>query len=168
MARPKRTEDRPFPWRCGNCGQNQVYPVATPYTTTINYDGRAYEVAVPDLELPTCANCGEVVFDNQAGDQINRALRQQLGLLQPEQIRAGRMELGLNQRDFGAQLGVAEESVSRWETGAQVQSRVVDRQIRLFFELPAVRTALSRLDKGEPVGVTVRVNDALETNVTVG
>ena len=37
---------------------------------------------------------------------------------------------------LAAQLGAAEESVSRWETGAQVQSRGFDRQIRLFFALP--------------------------------
>lgn len=155
MARPKRTVDRPFPWRCGNCGQEQVDRVNTPYTTTINYDGRAYEVVVPDLELPTCANCGEVVFDNQTGHQINRALRQQLGLLQPDQIRDGRTQLGLNQRDFAARIGVAEESVSRWETGAQVQSRVVDRQIRLFFALPDVRATLCKIDEGEAIGETV-------------
>lgn len=81
MARPKRTVDRPFPWRCGNCGQEHVDRVSTPYTTTIHYDGRAYEVVVPDLQLPICANCGEVVFDNHTGHQINRVLRQQLGLL---------------------------------------------------------------------------------------
>lgn len=154
MARPKRTVDRPFPWRCGSCGQDQVYRVTTSYTTTINYDGRAYEVVVPDLELPTCSNCGEVVFDNHAGHQINGALRRQLGLLQPEQIRAGRTQLGLNQRDFAAQLGAAEESVSRWETGAQVQSRGFDRQIRLFFALPDARSLLARLDRGEPIGET--------------
>lgn len=155
MARPKRTEDRPFPWRCGNCGEEQVYRVATPYTAAINYDGRTYEVVVPCLETPTCANCGEVVFDNHTGHQISRALRQQLGLLQPEQIRAGRTELGLNQRDFAAQLGVAEESVSRWETGAQVQSRGFDRQIRLFFALPVVRSTLSKIEQGAPIGETV-------------
>jgi DNA-binding transcriptional regulator YiaG len=88
-----------------------------------------------------------VVFDNHTGHQINRALRQQLGLLQPEQIRAGRTQLGLSQREFAARLAVAEESVSRWETGAQVQSRVVDRQIRLFFALPEVRANLSKMSR---------------------
>lgn len=158
MARPKRNVDLPFPWRCGNCGQEQVDRVNTPYTTTISYDGRFYNVVVPDLELPTCANCGEVVFDNHTGHQINRALRRQLGLLQPEQIRAGRTQLGLNQRDFAAQLGAAEESVSRWETGAQVQSRGFDRQIRLFFALPDARNLLARLDRGELIGETVQAS----------
>ena len=157
MTTPKRTVDRPFPWRCGNCGQEQVKRVTTPYTTTINYDGGAYQVEVPDLKLPTCANCGEVVFDNHVGHQINLALRQQLGLLQPEQIRTGRTQLGLNQRDFAALLGAAEESVSRWETGAQVQSRGFDRQIRVFFALPEARAALSKIEQGEHVGETAVV-----------
>jgi hypothetical protein len=47
MSRSIKTVDRPFPWRCGNCGQEQVDRVNTPYTTAINYDGRAYEVVVP-------------------------------------------------------------------------------------------------------------------------
>ena len=162
MARAKRTTDRPFPWRCGTCDQKEVYRTPTPYKTTIKYEGRPYDVEIPDLELPKCCNCGEVVFDNHAGHQIDRAFRQQLGLLQPEAIRAGRTELALSQKEFAARLGVAEESVSRWETGALIQSRVVDRQIRLFFELPSVRNALSQLAQGEPIGEAVKSSAAAE------
>lgn len=160
MARVNRTEDRPFPWRCGNCDQKEIYRIATPYKSIIKYDGRECQVDIPNLGLPTCSNCGEVVFDNHAGQQIDRALRQLLGLLQPDQIRAGRTQLGLDQNDFAAQLGVTEESVCRWETAAQIQSQLVDRQIRLFFELPSVRKALNLLMSGEPIGETVRAADA--------
>ena len=157
MARAKRTKDRPFPWRCGSCDEKEVYRTPSAYKTTIKYEGRPYDVELPDLELPKCRKCGEVVFDNHAGHQINRVLRQQLGLLQPDQIRAGRNELGLSQRDFAAHLGVAEESVSRWETGALIQSRVVDRQIRLFFEFPSVREALIELQQGVSFGEVVKI-----------
>ena len=158
MARAKRTQDRPFPWRCGSCDEKEVYRTRTSYKTTIKYEGRPYDVEISDLEVPTCRKCGEAVFDNHAGHQINAALREQLGLLQPEQIRAGRTELDLSQRDFAALLGVAEESVCRWETGAQIQSRVVDRQIRVFFEFPAVREALSGFGHGKTFGETARVS----------
>ena len=159
MTRAKRTNDRPFPWRCGSCGEKEVYRTATSYKTSIKYDAREYEVDIPNLDLCKCANCGEVIFDNDAGHQINLALRQRLGLLQPDQIRSGRTQLGLNQNDFAAQLGVAEELLYRWETGVLVQSRVVDRQIRLFFELPSVRKALNQLDRGEPIGEIVRATE---------
>src|SRR4051812_8587902 len=117
----KSNRDRPFPWRCGNCGEKEVDRKATEHRTTIKYEGRPYEIVIPDLQLPTCKKCGEVVFDNFAGEQIDRAFRSQLGLLQADEIRAGRIQLGKNQKEFAAELGAAEESVSRWETGAQVQ-----------------------------------------------
>jgi putative zinc finger/helix-turn-helix YgiT family protein len=160
MARAKRTKDRPFPWRCGSCDEKEVYRTPTAYTTTVKYEGRAYEVEIPDLELPKCRKCGEIVFDNHAGHQINRVLRQQLGLLQPDQIRAGRNELGMSQREFAARLGVAEESVSRWETDALIQSRAVDRQIRVFFEFPEVREALGKFERGYSLGEAVKTEPA--------
>lgn len=160
MARLKRNKDRPFPWRCGSCDKKEVYRTPTPYQATIKYEGRPYDVEISDLELPKCRECGEVVFDNHAGHQINQALRKQLGLLLPDQIRTGRTKLGLNQGDFAAQLGVAKESVSRWETGALTQSRVVDRQIRLFFEFPAVRETLSQLQQGDVFGETANIESS--------
>lgn len=159
MIRLQRTADRPFPWRCGNCGETQVYRTAAPYTSTVNYDGQLCAIEIPCLSVPKCANCGEVVFDNNAGRQIDEALRQQLGLLQAEQIRAGRTQLGLEPDEFASQLGVTEERLAHWETGSQLQPRVVDREIRLYFELPAVRNALNRLELGERIGESVRATE---------
>lgn len=76
--RPNR--DRPFPWRCGNCGERDVDRKSTKHRTTIKYEGRHYEIVIPDLQLPTCKKCGEVVFDNFAGEQIDNAFRRQLGI----------------------------------------------------------------------------------------
>lgn len=159
MTRPERNYDRPFPWRCGPCGERQVYRIATSYKAAIKHDGQRFEVEISDLQLPTCKNCGEVVFDNDSGRQIDQALRRRLGLLQPDQIRAGRIQLGLGENEFAAQLGVSEESILRWETGAQTQPRAVDREIRLFFELPSVRSALSRIERGDLIGETVRATE---------
>jgi len=112
----------------------------------MNYEGRSYEFEVPDLEVFECRKCGEQLFNIEADHKISGAFRGELGLLQPEQVRAGRKALGLSQKELAAHLGVAEESISRWETGALIQSRVVDRQIRLYFQLPAVRTLLGAGD----------------------
>jgi hypothetical protein len=41
---------------------------------------------VPEFRVPRCQNCGAMVLDDDANDQITEALRQQLGLLSPQQI----------------------------------------------------------------------------------
>lgn len=99
------------------------------------------------------------MFDNDAGRQIDQVLRDQFGLLRPDQICAGRTKLGLDHEELASQLGVTEESLLRWESGAQLQPRVADREIRLYFEFPSVRIALDRLGRGEPIGETVRATE---------
>jgi DNA-binding transcriptional regulator YiaG len=47
------------------------------------------------------------------------------------------------QKELAVQLAVAEATLSRWETGGQIQQRAMDKLLRLFFGLPAVRVALA-------------------------
>jgi putative zinc finger/helix-turn-helix YgiT family protein len=134
--------DKPFPWRCPQCGRKEVRPATVCHTSRIKHDGRLYCVEVPELRVPRCEACGEMVFDNEADSQIADALREQLALLPPGQIRHNREQLGLSQRDLADHLGVAAETISRWENGALIQSRAMDRYLRVYFGVPAVRTAL--------------------------
>jgi putative zinc finger/helix-turn-helix YgiT family protein len=137
-----KSKGRPFPWRCAECGKKEVRPATVPYTAQIKHDGRLYSVEVSKLRVPRCGACGELVFDNDADEQIARALRDHLGLLPAGQIRASREELGLSQRELAEHLGVAVETISRWENGALTQSRAMDRYLRLYFGVPAARSAL--------------------------
>jgi len=89
-----------------------------------------------------CRACRELVFDNDADEQIAAALRQQLGLLSAEQIRANREQLRLSQRELADHLGVAVETISRWENGVLTQTRAMDRHLRVYFGVPAARAAL--------------------------
>lgn len=47
-------------------------------------------------------------------------------------------------------LGVAAETVTRWLSGALIQSRAMDDFMRLYFGLPEVRAALEDVGAGNP------------------
>jgi len=133
---------KPFPWRCPECGKKEVRPATVQHVSQIKHDGRLYSVEVPMLRVPQCIACGELVFDNGADDQIAEALREQLGLLPAAQIRKNREDLGLSQRTLAEHLGVAVETISRWENGVLTQTRAMDRYLRVYFGVPAARAAL--------------------------
>ncbi len=138
---------KPFPWRCPECGKKAVRPIVTNHRTEVRHDGRIHAIELPKLRVPRCTQCGELVFDNEADAQIARALREHLHLLSAEQIRANREELRLSQRGMAKQLGVAPETISRWENGVLTQTRAMDRYLRLYFGVPAARAAL--VDRGD-------------------
>jgi hypothetical protein len=45
------------------------------------YEGQPFLLDLPRFNIPRCAECGELVFDNWADEQIERAFRAQVGLL---------------------------------------------------------------------------------------
>jgi putative zinc finger/helix-turn-helix YgiT family protein len=110
---------------------------AVSYATTIEHDGRAYRVEVPALTVPQCGHCQASGIDAEADRQISAAFRHAARLLTPEEIREGREKLGMTQKQFASLLGVGEATVSRWETGAQIQQRAMDRFLRLCLASPA-------------------------------
>jgi hypothetical protein len=73
-----RTAGRPFPWHCPRCRQKTVNLQTIPFETERWYEGQLYQVKILELSVPVCSNCGEVVFNQAAEDQVNRALRSQL------------------------------------------------------------------------------------------
>ncbi len=107
----------------------------------MSHDGRTYSVEVPDLAAARCENCGELVLDDAANEQISLAFRQRLGLLTPQEIRGKRESLGLTQKQLASRLGIADATLSRWETGGQIQQRALDKLMRLYFSMSEVRDA---------------------------
>jgi putative zinc finger/helix-turn-helix YgiT family protein len=136
-------ESKPFPWKCGHCGQRAVRRHVGPYSAEMEYDGRTYKFDIDDLETPRCEECGAMVLDDAANRRISAELRKHLGLLAPEQIRRNREALDKTQKQMASSLGIAEATLSRWETGAQIQQRAMDRLLRLFFGSEQVRSALA-------------------------
>ena len=143
----RKRHGRPFPWRCFNCLKEEVYPATIPYAADIKHDGRMHHIEIPKLTIPKCRACGEVVFSNSADDQIVQALRAHLNLLTPQQIRERRKALGLKAKELAERLGVAKETLSRWETGMMIQSRAMDNLLRGYFAVPELRAVLGGQDQ---------------------
>jgi putative zinc finger/helix-turn-helix YgiT family protein len=128
--------NRSYPKRCGKCGQKKMELAAVPYATTIEHDGRSYQMEIPDLTVLRCANCRAISIDDAADQQISAAFRREAKLLPLEDIRQGRENLELTQKQLANLLGVSEATVSRWETGAQICQRAMDRFLRLCLASP--------------------------------
>jgi len=125
--------ERVFSKRCGKCRERAMALASVPYSIQIDHDGRKYQVSIPDLVVPRCGNCGEISIDHEAGKAIDAAFRRKAKLLTPEEIRAKREALGVTQEQFAEWFGVAASTVSRWETGSQVQQHFHDGILRAFF-----------------------------------
>ena len=145
-------QTKPFPWKCGHCREKAVYPATAPYRAEMEHDGRVHTIDIPELLSPKCKNCGELLLDDAANQRITDALRERVGLLKPAQIRHGRESLGLTQEQFATGLRIASATVSRWETGAQIQQRALDLLMRLYFGFSEVRSALADEQKARTLG----------------
>ena len=150
----RKRRDRPFPWRCFNCLKEEVYPATIPYAADMKYDGRLQHIEVPNLTIPKCRACGEVVFNYEADDQMFEALRSHVRILTPEQIKAGRKALGLKSKELAKRLGVAAATVSRWEKKMVIQSRAMDNLLRVYFAVPEARAVLQGAEQDPNLGVS--------------
>jgi len=108
---------------CFQCGKDLEPRLAPPQRMTMRYEGSPHEVLVDKLPEWHCADCQVSVIDESSDKPLQDALRKHIGLLRPEQIKAGLKALGISQEKFAERLGCAAESVSRWLNGAVLQSR---------------------------------------------
>jgi putative zinc finger/helix-turn-helix YgiT family protein len=139
---------RPFPWKCATCRERAVQPIVVDYTTEMEHDGRSYPVTVPGLAILKCQKCQAQVLTDDAYSRLTDAFRRQVGLLSPAEVRQKRKDLGLSQQELADYLQVAMATVSRWETGSQIQQRSLDCFLRAFFELRELREFLKRRQTG--------------------
>ena len=133
--------------RCHVCGQHSLRRVKQPYEYETSHDGRApVKIRIPDLEVTVCTNpeCrpeepgDTLLLDDAAILRITIETYRQLGLLTPDEIRAGRERLGMTQQELQEVLGLGGNTLSRWESARIYQSRSLDRLLRLVFTFPQV------------------------------
>lgn len=135
---------KPIPWKCSQCLERAVVPTVLPtYELELEHDGRNYSLVLKDFQVFQCSSCKNIVFDDKANEQLTEALRAEIGLLQPSEIRRGREALKLTQNQLAQYLSISDSTLARWENGAQIQQRSMDRFIRVFFELEELRRFLA-------------------------
>ena len=156
MKRPFNAE-RPFPWRCRHCGQDKVVMATTAYKAEVRHDGRLHAFTIPSLQIPICQACGEKVFTEDVDRQVSDALRLHLNVLTPAKIRDALARLDLSQKEVADRLGIAEATISRWLSETQIQSKSMDRLLRVFLGFPQVREALS----GESIDSQLGMSDVV-------
>lgn len=117
---------------CAECGAPKMRRTDEPITDTF----KGTEITVRGVAHWVCDSCGETVFSaddlKDYAEAENAAFREMHGLLSPSEIRAIREDHGLTQAQFEAVLGVKSPTVSRWETGAVVQTKPIDSLMRMF------------------------------------
>lgn len=154
--------------KCMECG-GELFRSSQPITSEF----RGEKLIVCDVEHWCCSSCDEIIYD--ADDLAayskaeNAAYRERLGLLSPEEIRAIRRKLDLTQKQFEELLGVSTPTVSRWETGAAVQSKMADNLIRVVGgHRCAAQTLLERSEIGRQSGASAAMCTTLQRIIQNG
>jgi putative zinc finger/helix-turn-helix YgiT family protein len=97
-------------------------------------------LAVPSIPRLRCPKCDEVVLRFEEARRLNvdaiARYRKRHGLLCADAVRAIRKELGVTQRELARLLRLGGNTLSRWESGRNVQTAAMDVLLRLIRDLP--------------------------------
>lgn len=120
---------------CPACGAEMVERRGT-----LRLPVNGEEVSVPSAAHLRCPKCGEIVLrfrdSKRLGEDAIAVYRKKHGLLSADEIRAIRERFGLTQADLARLLRLGANTVSRWESGRNVQTAAMDILLRLIRDLP--------------------------------
>ena len=120
---------------CPACGTTMVEKRGT-----LRLPVNGEEIAVPSAAHLSCPRCGEVVLrfqdSRRLGEDAIAIYRRKHGLLSADEIRAIRERFALTQADLARLLRLGANTVSRWESGRNVQTGAMDMLLRLIRDLP--------------------------------
>jgi len=98
------------------------------------------EISVPHTVHLSCPKCAEIVLrfldSKRLHEDAIAIYRKKHGLLSADEIRAIRERFGLTQADLARLLRLGANTVSRWESGRNVQTAAMDMLLRLIRDLP--------------------------------
>ena len=106
------------------------------------------EVSVPSAQHLRCPKCDEVVLrfaeSRRLQEDAIALYREKHGLLSADEIRAIRERFGLTQSQLANLLHLGANTISRWESGRNVQTEAMEMLLRLLRDLPGSLDYLRR------------------------
>ena len=151
MKKKMRSRKVPAPRRgqvlpddaCPTCGATMMEKRGT-----LRLPVNGEDIAVPSAAHLSCPKCGEVVLrfqdSKRLGEDAIALYRKKHGLLSADEIRALRERFNLNQADLARLLRLGANTVSRWESGRNVQTEAMEMLLRLLRDLPGSLDYLRR------------------------
>jgi len=128
---------------CPTCG-TMMFEARASMPLPINGE----EVSVPGVEHLECPKCGEVVLRREQARSLRQAAlaryRAAHSLLSSDEIRAIRDRHRLTQAEMAELLRLGGNTLSRWESGRNVQSAAMDVLLRLLRDGPGTLDYLRR------------------------
>jgi putative zinc finger/helix-turn-helix YgiT family protein len=98
------------------------------------------DVAVPDVPHFKCAKCREQVLTYTQARRFEQdaiaLFRKKYGLLSGDEIRGIREHHSLTQVEIARLLRLGPNTISRWESGRNVQTAALDVLLRLIRDVP--------------------------------
>jgi putative zinc finger/helix-turn-helix YgiT family protein len=129
---------------CPGCGTRMIEKRGT-----LRLPVNGEEISVPSALHLSCPKCREVVLRFQEAKRLHEdaiaIYRKKHGLLSAHEIRAIREQFGLTQAELAALLRLGANTVSRWESGRNVQTGAMDMLLRLIRDLPGSIDYLRRI-----------------------
>lgn len=128
---------------CPNCGSKMKKT-----SNKISFPVNGEEVAVTGSPHLLCPKCKEIVLglndSKELRERASEKYREKYGLLAGEEIKQLREGLGLTQGQLAELLRLGVNTLSRWESGRNVQSAAMDILLRLVRDVPESRNYLKK------------------------
>lgn len=112
------------------CCENGLARLVTERVPFLYGAGNDTVTLYAEMPLWICKDCNERYTAEGAEEAEYDAICDHLERLRPAEIVALRQRAGLTQAELALQLGVGRASIARWETRAQLQSKVYDVLLR--------------------------------------
>jgi HTH-type transcriptional regulator/antitoxin MqsA len=130
--------------KCPSCGSNMKES-----SGKLGFPVNGEDILVPDMSFLKCSNCDEIVLRLDESRKLREKAidlyRNKYHLLSGEEIRSLRERLGLTQADLADLLRLGQNTLSRWESGRNVQASAMDVLLRLIRDVPGTLEYLRKL-----------------------